>query len=1622
MIRTLRTPLRLVAVSQVVATFLMGVTPVTTYGQNNILTNGNFEASQFDSGWVQDQPGAIVLHPGIAPGSTQAAKLNPGLEAGQNSANVGVFAGPDWEMELYFAGTAGGGRWFNVINQADNNFLGGASLINQRLEDSGNLQVFGGFNTGLFWQNVNTEVTFPVSEDLDNNGVLDAGAGDTVNIYRYKIQGFGFGTATPSYDIFVSDPNSETLVLRGSGLTFFQDTLEAAQDPERAGVSGVRLSKAFGSGSGFVVYDDIFIRSIGGSLEGNQWAGPGSGDWNNAGSWTSSIPNAAGAEARFGANINADSTVTLNSPITVGSLEFAGANLYTLAGPNTLTLNGTGVVNVPTLASGTEISAVVGGSSGLTKDGAGLLVLSGANTFSGGVTANRGSISVSADANLGNASNSITLNGGGLQVTGTTFASTARSVTLGDRGGQFDVVEESHTFAVNQPLSGNGGVVKSGLGTLQLGGANTYSGTTQVLDGAIAVANPTALGDAAGATILAGGESTGRLLLNNTGSVAENLNLGGRDTDQQQHIVNQAGNNTLTGALTVTNGGFIRLDSDAGNLNFGGDLGNAGSNAVVVLGGAGNGQFSGTFTQGENAVTGLTKTGTGTWAITNGSGNSAEQPNGNVLIAQGTLEIQDTQNPNEGELNASNITVLAGGTFDVDAFDVYSLQPTQTLGGDGTVKSTSLVMFGDNTVTPGTSTGTLTIDGALSASASFPDPNIVGGFEFELSGTTTIGGGVNDLIEVSGNLTLDSSSGGVNLTVLPSGTAGLANGTYRLFNAGSITGGSADLNLINTTRYGMTLSSTATQVNVAVTGSNASVTWTGATDSAWDIGTTQNWDNGGPDVFYNADHVTFNDSATNKAVEVAGSVIPSSVTFDNSAGNDYTVSGAGSIDGGTGIVKNGTGRATISTNNSFDGPVTINAGTLHAASNTALGSAVGGTTIASGATLDVGGADLDEEVVTVSGAGVGGQGAITSSAAPPGGFRNLRNVTLTGDTTFGAEEGGRWDIRTVDEDTPATLTGGGHALTVAGAGTVSLADIGETDLGDITINGGTLAMQFSTTLGRAGTATVNAGGQLSLFSNDAERPVPTPSKTIVLNGGALSNAIGGTGTGENLDINTPLVHSANSILNAEGGGEFSISTPLTGAGFGITKTGGGTVVLRGAHTYSGNTVIEAGTLSLGATTAAGGDFNNDGLSDGADFLVWQRLLAPPQAGGAAALNEWEANLGSSTGGSIANSPLIEVRKAGNLSTNGYTFPAGQSIKGSGTVTGNVVAGNGTVIEPNIDVAPASPTAPINASAAFASAQFGQREAVHAIDGSNLNFIGVAGEEGDPSKYTHTGGNDSFGQGGVNWLGRNAAAGNGDDMWFAVDLGAVLPISEINVFNFGVSTGTNNTRGVQQGDIYYRNDGLGNNTALNATAFDPTGWTLLGTAGAQTFTIGPTDGLAQGPDTINVGGVNARFFAIDVNANHGGAAGMAGLGEVQFFGPAATADTLTIDGDFTQNAGSTLAIDIGGALAGFNHDVLNITGAATINGGTLAVDLMGGFVPSLGDAFDILEFASASGAGYDTLNLPSLSAGLDWDTSNLLTTGVLSVVAAGGGLAAVPEPATCLLLVIGALATRTRQRR
>jgi hypothetical protein len=115
-------------------------------------------------------------------------------------------------------------------------------------------------------------------------------------------------------------------------------------------------------------------------------------------------------------------------------------------------------------------------------------------------------------------------------------------------------------------------------------------------------------------------------------------------------------------------------------------------------------------------------------------------------------------------------------------------------------------------------------------------------------------------------------------------------------------------------------------------------------------------------------------------------------------------------------------------------------------------------------------------------------------------------------------------------------------------------------------------------------------------------------------------------------------------------------------------------------------------------------------------------------------------------------------------------------------------------------------------------------------------------------------------------------------------------------------------------------------------------------------------------------------------------------------------------DVTFDSG-TLLMELAGTGVG-EYDTVAVDNALHA-GGTLRVELTDSFIPQLGDAFDLLDFAAVDGVF--ALQLPTLDDGLRWDASRLYSAGVLAV-------RTVPEPASLVLLVLGAAAFAVARRR
>lgn len=207
--------------------------------------------------------------------------------------------------------------------------------------------------------------------------------------------------------------------------------------------------------------------------------------------------------------------------------------------------------------------------------------------------------------------------------------------------------------------------------------------------------------------------------------------------------------------------------------------------------------------------------------------------------------------------------------------------------------------------------------------------------------------------------------------------------------------------------------------------------------------------------------------------------------------------------------------------------------------------------------------------------------------------------------------------------------------------------------------------------------------------------------------------------------------------------------------------------------------------------------------------------------------------------------------------------------------------------------------------------------------------------------------------------------------------------------------------------------------------DKGGVVNIAKTGAGTWILGAnntytgTTSVQAGTLIVNGTHTGGGAYSVAAGATIGGGGTLGGnltvSGTVDPGAVGAVAGTLAVTGNATFVTGSTATFEIGGTGAA-QFDQLNMTGTLTA-GGTLAVSLIGGFVPNVNDSFDILDFTTATGAFALTLQSPG--PGKAWNTSSLLTTGTISVVASAAS--AVPEPGAVAMAGV-ALAAVVRLRR
>jgi fibronectin-binding autotransporter adhesin len=404
------------------------------------------------------------------------------------------------------------------------------------------------------------------------------------------------------------------------------------------------------------------------------------------------------------------------------------------------------------------------GSSGISKEGVGILRLAATNTYAGVTTITAGTLEAGAlanggsDSSIGKSANaaanlvfgapSATLRYiGAADVTidrgfttssgaggGATFESSgAGALTLGSSVAMaYGTADQTRTLTLGgtnvgantfaKTISNNGiaevSLTKAGTGRWVVSGDNSFSGATTINGGVLRITNSNALGTTVSNTTVA---TAGMLELAGGIASPEPLILQGVNAaPDADRVVNVSGNNTLSGTLSINTGGDkygFRSDSD--KITISGNIvkGTASANRTFFLRGAGNGEISGVIS-GTGYTPAVIKEGLGTWIL-----SATNTYSGLTTVSNGTLAVGC-----DLALNAGNALTLSGGTFDAGSFSnslgtlTLSTGTSNTLAvADGTCKLSFSSLSGSGTLTITGTLGSTTLRFGTSSTALTPE-------------------------------------------------------------------------------------------------------------------------------------------------------------------------------------------------------------------------------------------------------------------------------------------------------------------------------------------------------------------------------------------------------------------------------------------------------------------------------------------------------------------------------------------------------------------------------------------------------------------------------------------------------------------------------------------------------------------------------------------------------------------------------------------------------------------------------------------------------------------------------------------------------------------------------------
>jgi fibronectin-binding autotransporter adhesin len=831
------------------------------------------------------------------------------------------------------------------------------------------------------------------------------------------------GGAVSTNRLFSVGTGGATIDSSGSGLLTLSNTGALGFNSQ----SGARSLTLTGTGDGSLA------AAIGNSGGATSVTKSGAGAWTLSGSNTFSggVSVTDGTLNISSATAIGTGTLTLAAGTTIDNTSGAALTLtnsnaqtwngsFTFTGTNNLSFGSGGVTlgataDVTVSAGTLTVGAIADGANtfDLAKSGAGTLTIAGASTFGGSTTISAGTLKYGIDNALPTAtavsiSSGATLDLGSYNATiasltgaGTidlTGASQNKTLTVGDA-----TSPAAFSGVIQDSGSGsNLSLTKVGSGTLTLSGsASSYTGATTVNAGTLSVSKLANGGS--NSSLGAASNSASNLVLNGgtlqyTGAAAS--------TDRLFSVGTSGGTIDASGSgtLSFTNTGSLGFNSQTGARS-------------LTLTGSGTGSLASVI--GNNGgATSLVKSGAGTWTLSNASNSYT----GTTTITGGTLSINSLAN---------------GGSN--SALGAAANTATNLVLNGGTLQYTGAAVSTDRLFSVGTSGAT--IDSSGSGTLTFANTGALGFNSQTGARSLTLMGSANGSLAA----VIGDNGGATSLT--KSGT-----GVWTL--AGSASNTFTGTTTINAGTLALNKTGGAVAISGALAIGDGSGTDTVRLDAANQIASTAavtfNNTGGAPTLNLNGYSQTLGSiSSTNTAAAIQlGS--PVSATTFTVGGDNSSTTFAGVISGGgnAGFAKNGTGTLTLSGTNTFTGAVSINAGTLSAQNNSALGAGTAGTTVTSGAALALqGDVTLSNGNLTLSGTGVSTTGALTNVS---GNNTWSGNVTVTGGNATITSQSGTLTLGStaplfdISGHTQPTESGyvtiGNQALTFTGSGNVVVND------------------------------------------------------------------------------------------------------------------------------------------------------------------------------------------------------------------------------------------------------------------------------------------------------------------------------------------------------------------------------------------------------------------------------------------------------------------------------------------------------------------------------------------------------------------------------------------------------